>query len=167
MNGLSRRKLLLAASSAAMLALAGLSGAAQAQPLRIAISEFVGEPDASRSIAGAIASNLQRSGLFAPVDPGAFIEKITSIDVAPRFEDWRAINAQALVMGRVQRQADGRFSVTFRLWDVSAGHYMLGQQFLIQPENWQRVADLISDGIYERLTGKNGNFDSTLKTIRE
>ena len=36
----------------------------------------------------------------APIDKGAFIEKITNSDQAPRFEDWKVINAQALVVGR-------------------------------------------------------------------
>jgi hypothetical protein len=50
-----------------------------------------------------ITANLQRSALFAPIDPAAYIERIDSIDAVPRFPDWRNINAQALVTGRVGR----------------------------------------------------------------
>ena len=55
-----------------------------------------------------IAGNLKRSGLFAPIDQAAYIERISNIDAVPRFPDWRTINAQALVTGRITRQADGR-----------------------------------------------------------
>ena len=64
--------------------------------------------DVARNVTSIITANLQRSGLFAPIDPAAYIEKIANIDAVPRFPDWRAINAQALVTGRITRQADGR-----------------------------------------------------------
>ena len=40
------------------------------------------------------------------------------------FADWRAINAQALVTGRITRQGDGRLKAEFRLWDVSRGQQL-------------------------------------------
>ena len=76
-------------------------------------------------------------------------------------------NAQTLVTGRVQRQGDGRFQVAFRLWDISAGQYLIGQQFLTQPENWRRIAHIISDLIYQRLTGEKGYFDNRIVFIDE
>jgi len=173
----SRRNLLLGAGSTAALALAAprLSFAqtriditrGTVQPLPIAITDFVGEQDAGRGITGVITNNLRRSGLFAPVDQAAFIERVTNIDVSPRFQDWRVINAQTLVTGRVQRQGDGRFQVAFRLWDISAGQYLIGQQFLTQPENWRRIAHIISDLIYQRLTGEKGYFDTRIVYIDE
>ncbi|OZA55658.1 MAG: hypothetical protein B7X78_10525, partial [Sphingomonadales bacterium 39-62-4] len=75
---------------------------------------------------------------------------------------WRAINAQGLVTGRVARQSDGRLKVEFRLWDVFAGQQLLGQQYFTQPENWRRVSHIISDAIYERLTGEKGYFDTRI-----
>jgi TolB protein len=173
----SRRNLLLTAGSSAALALASprmaisqtkvdiTRGTVQALP--IAITDFVGENDAGRGITGVITNNLRRSGLFAPVDPASFIERITNIDVNPRYQDWRVINAQTLVTGRVVRQGDGRFQVAFRLWDVSAGKYLDGQQYLTQPENWRRIAHIISDFIYQRLTGEKGYFDTRIVYVDE
>src|SRR5262245_10454769 len=89
----------------------------------IAIPDFVGvglDPATARDVSQIIASNLRRSGLFAPIDPGAYIEKISTIDTLPRFPDWRQINAQALVTGRIT-QSDGRLRAEFRLWNVFAG----------------------------------------------
>ena len=106
-------------------------------------------------------------GLFAPLDPATFIEPIIDPDAAPRFADWRAINAQALVTGAVARQADGRLRAEFRLWDVFAGQQMAGQQFFTSPDNWRRVAHIIADAIYERLTGEKGYFDTRVVFVDE
>ena len=85
----------------------------------------------------------------------------------PRFPDWRAINAQALVTGRVMRQGDGRLQAEFRLWDVFAGQQLAGQQYFTSPDNWRRIAHIISDAIYERLTGEKGYFDTRVVFVDE
>ncbi|TMJ32957.1 MAG: Tol-Pal system protein TolB [Alphaproteobacteria bacterium] len=140
------------------------------QPIPIAIPEFVAvattDPAVGRNIGQIVSSNLQRSGLFAPVDPAAFIEKINSIDTLPRFADWRAINAQALVTGRIT-QSEGRLKAEFRLWDVFAGQQLHGQQYTTTADNWRRIAHIISDAIYERLTGEKGYFDSRVVFVDE
>ncbi|MFG1360859.1 Tol-Pal system beta propeller repeat protein TolB [Xanthobacter pseudotagetidis] len=136
------------------------------QPIPIAITDFVGEAEQGRAISGVIAADLKRSGLFAPIDPKAFVEQISNPDT-PRFQDWRVINAQGLVTGRVARQQDGRFQVIFRLWDVFAGQQLAAQQFVAQPENWRRIAHIIADAIYERLTGEKGYFDTRIVFVDE
>jgi TolB protein len=141
------------------------------QPLPIAIPEFIGAtPDDARlgaDIANVIQANLFRSGLFAPVDRAAFIEKIREVNATPRFGDWRIINAQALVTGHVARLGDGRLRAEFRLWDALAGQQMAGQQFFTTPDNWRRVAHVITDAIYQRLTGESGYFDTRIVFIDE
>ncbi len=139
------------------------------QPLPIAIPDFIGGPDAelARNIAGVVSADLKRSGLFAPIDQKAFIEKITNPDTPPRFGDWRIINAQALVTGRVARQADGRLRTEFRLWDVFVGNQLDGQQYFTSNDNWRRVAHIIADKIYERLTGEKGYFDTRVVFVDE
>jgi len=140
------------------------------QPVPIAIPEFVAvathDPAAGRNIVQIIAANLQRSGLFAPIDPAAYIEKITTIDTLPRFADWRQINAQALVTGRIT-QTEGRLKAEFRLWDPFAGQQLHGQQYTTTADNWRRIAHIISDAIYERLTGEKGYFDSRIVFVDE
>src|SRR5271165_6234851 len=140
-------------------------------PLPIAIPNFVaGTPadgEVGVGIAGVITNNLKRSGLFAPIDPAAFIEKITDSDKPPQFQNWKTINAQALVTGRVTRQPDGRLKAEFRLWDVASGQQLTGQQYVTSPEFWRRIAHIISDQIYERLTGDKGYFDSRVVFVDE
>jgi TolB protein len=177
----SRRQLLATASGAAAAAVLGVRPASAVlrlditqgtiQPLPVAITDFLGggagDAEVGRNLSGVITNNLRRSGLFAPIDPTAFIEKIQNIDAVPRFQDWRVLNAQGLVTGRVTRQPDGRLRTEFRLWDVFAGNQMIGQQYTAQSENWRRIAHIISDAIYERLTGEKGYFDSRVVFIDE
>jgi TolB protein len=141
------------------------------QPLPIAIPNFVpGSPadaQVGADVTGVITNNLKRSGLFAPIDQSAFIERITNIDVAPQFQNWKTINAQALVTGRMTRQGDGRLKAEFRLWDVAAGGQIAGQAFFTAPEYWRRIAHIISDLIYEKLTGEKGYFDSRVVFVDE
>src|SRR5450755_2422933 len=174
----SRRALLLGAGAAAG-ALAGLAprpaaavanlditrGNIQAMP--IALPDFVatGEAATAHDVTQIIAANLQRSGLFAPIDPAAYIERNPNFDY-PRFADWRQINAQALVTGRLSPDA-GRLKAEFRLWDVFAGQPLAGQSLSTSPENWRRIAHIISDLIYARLTGDKGYFDSRIVFVDE
>ncbi len=141
------------------------------QPLPIALPDFVGgtpgDADGARGVTQVITANLKRSGLFNPIDPAAYIERIGTIDSVPRFDDWRVINAQALVTGRLTRQGDGRLKAEFRLWDVFAGQQLMGQQYFSTPDNWRRIAHIISDAIYERLTGEKGYFDTRIVFIDE
>jgi TolB protein len=141
------------------------------KPVPIALPDFAGasatDVDTAHNVTAIITSNLKRSGLFAPIDPAAYLEKSINPDAVPQFANWRAINAQALVTGRVTRQADGRLKAEFRLWDVFAGQQLTGQQYFTTPDNWRRIAHIISDAIYERLTGDKGYFDSRVVFIDE
>jgi TolB protein len=137
------------------------------EPLPIALPDFISADGTGAEITAVIAADLQRSGLFAPIDKGAFIEKITDPGAAPRFEDWKVINAQALVTGRVTQEADGRLRAEFRLWDTFAGQQLIGEQFFANKANWRRVAHIIADAIYERLTGEKGYFDTRVVYIDE
>jgi TolB protein len=141
------------------------------QPIPIAIPDFVGgtpnDAEVARNISQVITANLKRSGLFAPIDQQAYLERVANIDTLPRFPDWRAINAQALVTGRITRQNDGRLKSEFRLWDVATAEQLTGAQYFTAPDIWRRVAHIISDAIYQRLTGESGYFDSRVVFVDE
>src|SRR5690606_3486309 len=99
------------------------------EPVPIAITDFLSADARGAEIAAVISADLRRSGLFAPIDKAAFIEKISNPDASPRFDDWKVINAQAVVTGRVSREPDGRLKTEFRLWDTFAGQQLVGEQF--------------------------------------
>ena len=135
------------------------------QPLPIATPAFTGG-QVGADIAGVINANLQRSGLFRPLDQASFLEKDLNPAVQPNFANWKQINAQALVNGAVTVEG-GRLKVDFRLWDVFAEQQLLGLQFTASPESWRRVAHKISDAVYERLTGEKGYFDTRIVFVAE
>ena len=141
------------------------------QPLPIAIPEFFGktpqEIETGRNMANLISADLERSGLFKPIDRRAFIQKVSALRVQPRFGDWRQINAQALVAGSAQAQRDGRLKVEFRLWDVFGEAQLTGLAYFTAPDNWRRVAHIIADEIYKRVTGESGYFDTRVVYISE
>ena len=145
--------------------------AGNVDPPPIAITDLVdttlSSPGLGRDIAGVISADLERSGLFSPIDQGAFIEDPAEITGRPRFGDWRLINAQALVTGRITEEPDGRVRAEFRLWDTFAEQQMTGLVYVTTFANWRRVAHLISDAIYRRLTGEDGYFDTRIVYVSE
>lgn len=141
------------------------------EPIPIALIDMVGpsgEPSQyGANISRVIAENLERSGLFKPIDRKAFIQKGRDIKTLPRFGDWRVINAQALIQVRAYIVNDGRLRVEFRLWDVLAEQQMVGLAYFTIPDKWRRVAHIIADQIYKRLTGESGYFDTRIVYISE
>ena len=141
------------------------------QPLPIAVTQFVGDSTAAtgfgRDIARVITNDLERSGLFRPIDPRAFIQSEVALQTLPRFGDWRVINAQALVQGRAQVTEDGQLRVEFRLWDVFAEQQMVGLAYVTVQDNWRQVAHIIADAIYKRITGEDGYFNTRIVYISE
>lgn len=140
-------------------------------PLPIAIADFQGEGvDATRvgrMMTEIISANLERSGLFQPIDSLAFIQSDLDFDTPPRFGDWRQIAAQALVHGRVTIPAPGQYRIEYRLWDVFAEQYMTGTSLTAIEESLRRAAHIVSDMIYKRITGEDGYFDTRFVYIAE
>jgi TolB protein len=140
------------------------------QPLPIAIPDFAGDgsvdAQTAREISNVVANDLRSSGLFIPIDQAAFIEKGVGTDSVPRFEDWRVVNAQALVVGRIGA-SEGRLKAEFRLWDVFAGKQLAGEQFYARPKDARRIGHIIADTIYERVSGEKGYFDTRIVFVDE
>jgi len=141
------------------------------QPLPIAIPAFAG--DQGGDIAQVIASDLQRSGLFRPLDPASFTEHDLNIAYQPNFASWKQINAQALIVGQ-STPATGNLQVGFHLYDVPAekelgfgGQSQGGLQLSASADNWRRIAHKIADAVYERLTGEKGYFDTRVVFVAE
>jgi hypothetical protein len=138
------------------------------KPIPIAVPEFLGEdPQFGREVSDVVAADLERSGLFEPLDRASFIDRARDLNTPPRFQDWRVINAQALVVGGAGRGADGRVVGEFRLWDVFTGRQLASQRFVVAPQEWRRLGHLIADQVYQRLTGEKGYFDTQIVFIDE
>lgn len=142
------------------------------EAMPIALADFGGDTppnmDIGRQISEVITNNLRNSGLFAPVDKRAFIQDTVSLSSqGPRFGEWRALDIQGLVSGSVKNDADGRLRVEYRLWDVFSEKELDAMAYMTTPQNWRRIAHIISDAIYKRLTGESGYFDTRIVYISE
>ena len=141
------------------------------KPLPIAVPDFIAaSPPAQQmavDIATVIAEDLERSGLFAPIDKRAFLSQPAGLAVRPNFVNWKPLNAQALIVGEAKLSADGQLTTDFRLWDVFAEQPMTGLSLTTSPSNWRRVAHIVADAIYERVTGERGYFDTRIVYISE
>jgi TolB protein len=113
-----------------------------------------------------VENNLKQSGLFNPLNKDAFLQKPEIANLKPRFEDWNLIKAQALITGKVTL-VDEKLRVEFRLWDVLAGKEIMALAFTTVPSNWRRVGHIITDKVYERLTGEKGYFDTRIIYVSE
>ncbi len=140
-------------------------------PLPVAVTDLFSDTENGRgigqNISRVVAADLERSGLFRPIAANLFLQRPEDMQLRPRFVDWRQINAQGLVTGRVALEVDGRLRVEFRLWDVFSEQQMAGLAYTSAPDTWRRVAHLIADEIYERLTGENGYFDTRVVYVSE
>lgn len=136
------------------------------EPMPIAIPSFFGltaqESELGQKIADVVQQNLVNSGLFRAIDRAAFNQDSQSLAVRPRFDSWRKIDAQALVSGKISVEPDGRVTVEFRLWDVFAAEHMQGRRYTADAASWRRIAHVVSDAIYKRITGEDGYFDSEI-----
>jgi TolB protein len=179
--GVTRRSVLHAAASGVAATVLGVGGGlpafaqtrvtvdeANLKPRPIAVPTFLSDdPRLGKAIADIVAADLERSGLFRPLDPAAFLQTVTDLNVAPRFADWRSVGAEALVVGKASQLKDGRFQVMFRLWDVVLGKALAGQQFSISAVHWRRLGHLVADQVYEKLTLEKGYFDTRVVFIDE
>jgi TolB protein len=170
-----RATLLMAASTLAMPALIRPARAELVidlrkggfQPMPIAIADFGGEADQGARVSGIITNNLKRCGYFQPLDKARHPDKAPAFDAAPNFDAWKAAGVQGLVTGRVSRDPSGRMKAEFRLWDVLAGQQIHGQQYFTDPNNARRVAHIISDAVYSKITGITGFFDTRIVFVDE
>lgn len=119
-----------------------------------------------KNIASVISDNLERSGLFVPINQKAFIQSSESLSDQPRFEDWKVIKAQHLVAGKIETN-DNKISIEFRLFDVFAQKQIVAKKYETSKNNWRRVAHIISDAIFQRVTGEGGFFDTRVVYVAE
>ncbi len=142
-----------------------------AAPLPVAVPEFAAqtqvERELSANIAQVIIADLERSGIFRPLDPRGYIETIVDSRILPQFASWRQLDASALVTGGVRDGGGGQMFVEFRLWDVFSEQQMTGREYTTAHSSWRRVAHMIADEIYSRLTGDSGYFDTRLVYVSE
>jgi TolB protein len=127
----------------------------------VAVAPFKGQESAPQKPAAIVAADLDRSGQFKSIDPGLAMDE----NSRPDFNAIRQKNADALVTGSIQKTADGRFDVKYRLWDAIKAQDLGGQSFLVVESDLRLVSHRIADQVYEKLTGDKGVFSTRIAYV--
>ena len=141
------------------------------EPLPFAIPAFVAETAGADAVANDItrlvSADLTGTGLFREIPASAHISTVSTFAQSVAYPDWRAINAQALIVGAVSVNGS-QLAVKFRLYDVFSGQELGdGLQFAGTTDGWRRMAHKVADAVYSRITGESGYFDSRVVFVSE
>lgn len=135
-------------------------------PLPIAVPDFASsDPAFGREVTDIVRANLQRSGLFALIDPSNFPQQVGNVSVTPDFSGWRASGSDALVMAQVERR--GTVQCSMRVWDTQAAEQVVGKSYATASNSYRRIAHQVADAIYQSLTGETGYFDTRVVYVSE
>ena len=136
------------------------------RPVTIAVTTFGGDPNEGGKLSGIITNDFKRSVFLQPIDPASFPEQGGNPE-APQLAAWKATNAQFVLTGRTSRGGDGKVTTEFRLWDIAANAQVAGQQYSTEASNARRIAHIVADAVFGRVTGEKGFFDSRVVFVDE
>ncbi|MDR1071050.1 MAG: hypothetical protein LBL21_00185, partial [Rickettsiales bacterium] len=143
--------------------------AGNAEPIPIAIAKFDALPandKIAEEIRKVVENDLRTSGLFHIIAESAHPEKL-KFDVMPKLESWGAVKANVLVQSKLTRAKDKKLRLQFYVWDISGKEQIEAQSLVTSAEQARRLAHIMTDAIYSRLTGEGGYFDSQIVLTAE
>lgn len=132
-----------------------------ANQIPIAIAAFADESIAPQQVSAIIKADLMRSGFFKIINVGSPMSETTAVN----YGDWKSKGADALVVGSVQRLADGRFDVRYRLLDTIKSAQLSAMAQATPPQMTRLSAHKIADDIYEKLIGVRGAFATRIAYV--
>lgn len=144
--------------------------AGAAKPISVAVQKFetVGNVSSEDSamIREVVEADLKSTGLFRIVSHDALPEFV-EMGKLPDFSLWDAIKAQVLVQAKLSAESGGKYSLEFYVWDVAGKEQIEAQSLVASKKSARRLAHIMADAIYERLTGEIGYFDTQIVFIAE
>lgn len=150
----------LAAGPAAAQFRVEISGVGATQ-VPVVVAAFRDEAASGTPVAPIIRADLLRSGLFRVNEAPSPMDERSSVSLP----EWRGRGADALVAGSVNKLADGRYDVRFKLWDVVRGEELLGQSKVVLAADLRLAAHRVADEIYQALTGEPGVFATRIAYV--
>ena len=130
----------------------------------IAVMPMAGEASQPQSVSEVVGADLARTGLFRLVNTVG-ISPVPTEPSQVNFGDWTARSAEALVIGKVEAQGEGRVEVRFRLFDVQKQAQLASYSYVVAPAQLRATAHRIADLVYERLTGDKGVFSTKITYV--
>ncbi|TNF95160.1 MAG: Tol-Pal system protein TolB, partial [Gammaproteobacteria bacterium] len=139
-------------------------GTTAASPIAIVPFEWQGASPLPEDIASVVESDLKRSGRFAPIDRKDMLSKPSS-SAAVIFKNWRLLNVDHLVVGRIRPTTADEYVVQVQLVDVLREKQLAGYSYPVKRTSFRRLAHQISDMVYEQLTGEPGAFNTRVAYV--
>ena len=134
-----------------------------ANQMPIAIPQFQGTNNAPLDLSAVVTADLERSGAFRALK---VMGELPAEDMQnPRAQFWRTMGATALVMGAIEKLADTRYSISYKLFGTTENKVIDEKQFVVSTGDLRLTAHRIADAVYERLTGETGIFASRLAYV--
>lgn len=133
--------------------------------LPIAIVPFGSEGGTPpEDVAAIIKADLARSGRFAPLSEKELLSRPhQASDI--RFDDWRLLGSEGLVIGEMIALGADRYEVRFQLFDVYKAEQLAGRRYQVPAKGLRHVAHQIADLVYETLTGEEGVFTTRIAFV--
>lgn len=120
----------------------------------------------SSMIRDVVEADLKRTGLFRVVNHDAFPEYV-KMHSLPNFQSWQAIKTQVLVQTKLTAEDGDKYRLEFFVWDIDGREQIEAQSLVASRKSARRLAHIMADAIYERLTGEEGYFDTQIVFIAE
>ena len=141
------------------------------EPLPIAITKFnyenINIEEYSSKIFTIISNNLGNTGLFKILSNQSFLQTENEVFFQPLFSDWRLIDANFLVGGKIELE-NNILKVNLKLWDVYQEKLVINKNiFGVSVADWRILSHIISNLIYQKITGEKGYFDTKLVYVAE
>ena len=156
--------LLVSLPARAVLTIEITQGVSDATPIAVVPFAWKVGEKVPEQVAEVISADLHRSGVFRPLDSEDLIANPHNVSQV-NYADWRALNIDHLVIGRVLPAEGNAYNVQFQLLDVNGRRQLAGYSIRTAKNGLRRTAHQISDIIYEKITGKRGAFDTFISYI--
>jgi TolB protein len=144
-------------------------GQENAVPIAIVPFGYESGGAAPFDLADVVASDLKRSGRFEPMERQD-MERL-KIDLPTtgkqiRFQDWRTLASDYIVVGRLTPQGADKYRADFELYNVLNGQSLFEPQWVTgSSRNFRSMGHRIADVVFEQLTGIRGAFSTRIAYV--
>jgi TolB protein len=126
----------------------------------VSLVRFAGDAAIAQRLLDMVGNDLTRTGLFKLVDPaGKSPHDPRDIRVA----EWAGV--EAVLIGSIESQGDGKVAVKFRLLDLVRNAELLSQVVTAKEDQVRAIGHRIADLVYERMTGSPGVFSTRIAYV--
>ena len=143
-----------------------LGGKATQIPIAVMPFKSFGATKNLAKVNSVIKSDLNRSGLFYTLDTRG-VSASPNSDKEVNFSQWRSLEAQFLIIGRVDFLQKEKLKVSWSLIDIYKQQTILGGEFVGNKTQIRAIGHKVSDKIYERLTGSKGVFHTKIAFVEK